>query len=60
MPPGCSFAPRCAHRFDACTQQTPELAERVGANHVDACLLPVEGRQAARAAQLAAAAEGGS
>ena len=48
MPPGCSFAPRCAHRFDACTQQTPELAERVGPGHVDACLLAVDRREAAR------------
>ena len=24
-PPGCAFAPRCAHRVDACTQVLPEL-----------------------------------
>jgi peptide/nickel transport system ATP-binding protein len=37
-PPGCLFAPRCAHVMDRCTVDTPELQE-VAANHWVACHL---------------------
>jgi peptide/nickel transport system ATP-binding protein len=37
-PPGCRFAPRCAHARDACTQATPALRE-VGPGHRVACIL---------------------
>ncbi len=52
---GCAFAPRCAHRVEAC-QLRPEFAgER---DHLDACHLPREGRERLRRADLARAAEG--
>ena len=57
LPAGCSFAPRCPHRFAACAIETPELLARVGEGHLDACLLPFERRQAAREGQRAAAVE---
>ena len=60
LPAGCSFAPRCPHRFGVCEVETPELLARVGEGHLDACLLPVERRQSAREGQLAATAEGQS
>ena len=41
LPPGCAFAPRCDHRFDACDQR-PDLDG--DADHLDACWLPREGR----------------
>jgi peptide/nickel transport system ATP-binding protein len=37
-PPGCRFAPRCAHARDACTLATPALRE-VGPGHRVACIL---------------------
>ncbi len=37
-PPGCRFAPRCAHARAACTQATPALRE-VGPGHRVACIL---------------------
>jgi oligopeptide/dipeptide ABC transporter ATP-binding protein len=36
LPPGCSFAPRCAFASDRCREQRPELAE-YGAGHTIAC-----------------------
>jgi peptide/nickel transport system ATP-binding protein len=56
MPPGCSFAPRCPHRFDLCDVERPVLKGRVSPDHLDACLLPAQQREAARATQLARAA----
>jgi peptide/nickel transport system ATP-binding protein len=38
LPPGCSFADRCTHRFEACSQG-PELTDKVGGGHLDACHL---------------------
>jgi peptide/nickel transport system ATP-binding protein len=35
---GCRFEPRCPHRFDRCTTY-PQLVERVGPGHRDACHL---------------------
>jgi peptide/nickel transport system ATP-binding protein len=37
-PPGCRFAPRCAHAREACMQATPTLRE-VGPGHRVACIL---------------------
>jgi len=37
LPPGCSFAPRCALATEACRQGTPPLAE-VSAEHAVRCL----------------------
>ncbi len=50
-PVGCAFAPRCAHRHDACSEQPPLQ----GDVHADACWLPRDGR-----AQLRAGAEAAS
>ena len=36
MPPGCAFAPRCAHAVAACTQARPALAA-VAPGHLAAC-----------------------
>ena len=49
---GCQFAPRCSHRFELCTTR-PELLERVGPGHWDACHLDPAVRPALRAASLA-------
>lgn len=38
LPPGCSFASRCPHRFDRCSE-TPALTDKVGKGHLDACHL---------------------
>ncbi|GHC94915.1 dipeptide/oligopeptide/nickel ABC transporter ATP-binding protein [Nocardiopsis terrae] len=42
LPPGCSFAPRCAHAADACTVTRPELEvlepRDAGLSHAAACL----------------------
>ena len=46
VPPGCPFAPRCAHVHDACAVRPP----LEGAEHRDACWLPAEGRASLRAA----------
>ena len=36
LPPGCPFAPRCGHVFEACLRAPPPL-ERVGDEHYRAC-----------------------
>jgi peptide/nickel transport system ATP-binding protein len=38
LPPGCAFADRCPHRFGRCDQQ-PDLLDRGGDGHLDACHL---------------------
>jgi oligopeptide/dipeptide ABC transporter ATP-binding protein len=38
LPPGCSFAPRCPHRFDMCDTAFPAL-DSVGPDHIAACYL---------------------
>jgi peptide/nickel transport system ATP-binding protein len=48
---GCSFAPRCPHRFELCATR-PELLERVGPGRRDACHLDPALRPALRAASL--------
>jgi oligopeptide/dipeptide ABC transporter ATP-binding protein len=42
LPQGCAFGPRCPYRFDKCSEEVPELANKVGGSHLDACLLPIE------------------
>ncbi len=37
MPPGCAFAPRCAHAMPACTEALPPM-RTVGPGHESACL----------------------
>ncbi|MEZ5099371.1 MAG: ABC transporter ATP-binding protein [Thermoleophilia bacterium] len=51
LPPGCAFAPRCAHRLDACVERTPALDDAPD-GHAAACHLPEGVRAAARAARL--------
>jgi oligopeptide/dipeptide ABC transporter ATP-binding protein len=41
LPPGCSFAPRCAHAADDCLAQSPALAEHAP-GHRWACWHPCE------------------
>jgi peptide/nickel transport system ATP-binding protein len=38
LPPGCSFAPRCPHRFDMCDTAFPAL-DTVAPDHLAACYL---------------------
>jgi oligopeptide/dipeptide ABC transporter ATP-binding protein len=38
LPPGCAFGERCPHRFGRCAER-PELADRLGSGHLDACHL---------------------
>lgn len=40
-PPGCAFAPRCAHRMERCVASEPALVDAVGDGHLDACHLPL-------------------
>ncbi len=40
LPDGCSFRPRCAYEFDRC-REDPELTDKLGERHLDACHLPV-------------------
>jgi peptide/nickel transport system ATP-binding protein len=47
LPAGCAFADRCAHRFDRCSER-PELLDRQGNGHLDACHLTVEHKQEVR------------
>src|SRR3954447_9795855 len=42
-PSGCVFADRCPHRFEKCSEPPPLGAKR-GADHLDACWLPIEKR----------------
>jgi oligopeptide/dipeptide ABC transporter ATP-binding protein len=39
LPAGCSFSGRCSHRFDRCEEEKPELLDKLGNGHLDACLL---------------------
>ena len=38
LPGGCAFADRCPHRFERC-DEVPELTDKVGDGHLDACHL---------------------
>jgi peptide/nickel transport system ATP-binding protein len=41
LPEGCSFGPRCPHRWDKCAE-VPDLTNKVGGGHLDACHLAPE------------------
>ena len=45
LPPGCSFAPRCAYASERCHRETPPLVDAVEPGHQYACWnpLPAEG-----------------
>jgi peptide/nickel transport system ATP-binding protein len=44
LPDGCSFGPRCPHRWERCAE-VPGLIDKVGGGHLDAChLSPVQKR----------------
>ncbi len=44
LPEGCSFGPRCPHRFVRCAE-VPDLLDKVGGGHLDAChLTPAQKR----------------
>jgi peptide/nickel transport system ATP-binding protein len=47
LPPGCSFADRCGHRFEACSEK-PGLTDKVGGGHLDACHLSPRTKQEVR------------
>jgi ABC-type dipeptide/oligopeptide/nickel transport system ATPase component len=51
LPTGCAFAERCAQRFDRCAEQ-PELLDRVGSGHLDACHLSTREKQDIRDATI--------
>jgi peptide/nickel transport system ATP-binding protein len=53
IPAGCAFAPRCPHHFELCAER-PELRDRVGHGHLDACHLDVEAKRRVRDAVLLA------
>jgi peptide/nickel transport system ATP-binding protein len=48
LPEGCAFGPRCAHRFEKCSE-VPELRDRLGGSaHLDACHLEPAAKAARR------------
>jgi peptide/nickel transport system ATP-binding protein len=47
LPPGCSFADRCTHRFERCAER-PLLLDRAGDGHLDACFLTRQEKQDVR------------
>jgi peptide/nickel transport system ATP-binding protein len=56
VPEGCPFQPRCRYRHDRCVERPPLEGT---ADHVDACWLPRDDRQALRhRAEVVAVAEG--
>jgi peptide/nickel transport system ATP-binding protein len=48
LPAGCAFAERCAYRFDKCETERPELLDRSGEGHLDACHLTRQQKQEIR------------
>jgi oligopeptide/dipeptide ABC transporter ATP-binding protein len=47
LPEGCAFGARCAHRFAACDQR-PDLLDKAGDGHLDACHLDVRQKREIR------------
>ena len=47
-PQGCNFRPRCPHAFDRCRAEDPELTDKVGDGHLDACHLAVDEKRKRR------------
>ena len=56
LPPGCAFAPRCAHAQPRCLDEIPPLAGTAATDHRFACFYPVgtAGGESAAAANRAA------
>ena len=52
LPPGCHFAPRCAHSFERCLVEDPMLPDKPGGGHLDACHLPVEEKRRRREVEI--------
>jgi hypothetical protein len=48
LPSGCAFGERCAHSFDACATRQPQLLDRLGTGHLDACHLNEQQKHALR------------
>jgi peptide/nickel transport system ATP-binding protein len=48
LPAGCAFADRCGFSIDACATQRPQLLDRLGTGHLDACLLSEQQKHAVR------------
>jgi peptide/nickel transport system ATP-binding protein len=44
VPPGCSFHPRCPHRFEPCDKEIPALLSSDG-HHASACHLPLQEKE---------------
>jgi peptide/nickel transport system ATP-binding protein len=51
-PAGCSFRPRCPQAFDRCRVEDPQLTDKAGSGHLDACHLSVEDKHARRDATI--------
>ena len=47
LPAGCAFGERCAYRFDKCSER-PQLLDRTGTGHLDACHLSPQQKQEVR------------
>jgi oligopeptide/dipeptide ABC transporter ATP-binding protein len=47
LPAGCAFADRCAQRFERCGER-PQLLDRRGGDHLDACHLTPDQKQEVR------------
>jgi peptide/nickel transport system ATP-binding protein len=47
LPAGCAFADRCAHKFAKCDER-PDLLDRAGDGHLDACHLSRQQKQEVR------------
>jgi peptide/nickel transport system ATP-binding protein/oligopeptide transport system ATP-binding protein len=47
LPQGCAFGDRCAHRFGLCDER-PELRDKAGDGHLDACHLTLEQKKELR------------
>ncbi len=55
VPPGCSFHPRCPHRFEPCDKEVPALLASDG-HHASACHLPLQEKERIFAEEVAARA----
>jgi peptide/nickel transport system ATP-binding protein/oligopeptide transport system ATP-binding protein len=47
LPEGCAFGARCGHRFALCDQR-PDLLDKVGDGHLDACHLDIRQKRELR------------
>jgi len=47
LPVGCAFGDRCPHKFERCSE-VPELVDKVGHGHLDACHLEPDVKRARR------------